>query len=235
MKKILVALVAVGLSVVGANAQLVQWNTVGNLGTETTEASAFNNVNVGASTLTLGSTVAAAANGGRFGGSGWFDTGMTVAGSTLAEAITANSFIEFTLTPNVGFQYTATSFSFYWDRSNTGPSSVALRSSADSFGSNLGSVTGLTSGGTFSLNTITIGSLTNVSTATTFRLYGFGATATGGTAGFDTQASPVDLTLAPNVSLNGTTSVIPEPSTYALLALGLGALVLLRRKSAKKV
>ena len=51
--------------------QLLQWNTFGNLGTETIEPSVANDVNITAANLTLG-TITAAANGNRFGGSGWF-------------------------------------------------------------------------------------------------------------------------------------------------------------------
>src|SRR5690349_24998900 len=79
-----------------SNAQLLQWNTFGNLGTETTEPSVANDVNIaGPVNLTLGAGVTAAANGNRFGGSNWFDTGNTVAGNTLAEAIAGNNYIQF--------------------------------------------------------------------------------------------------------------------------------------------
>lgn len=199
---------------------LLQWNTFGNAGTETSEPSVFNDTNISAASLTLGAGVTAAGNANRFGGSNWFNTGNTNP-STLAEAIAGNNFIQFTLTPNSGFQFTATSFTFSWDRSNTGPSSVALRSSLDGFAANLGQVTGLAAAVTTG-NTITISGLTNVTTAVTFRLYGFAATATGGTGGFDTATNAI------NVQLLGSTSAIsaiPEPTTVlagvgAALALG---------------
>jgi uncharacterized repeat protein (TIGR02543 family) len=179
---------------------LLKWNTFGNAGTETTEPSTFNDANIAAANLTQGS-ITAAANTNRFGGSGWFDTGNTTGGNTLAEAVAGNDYIQFIVTPNSGSSFTPTSFVFGWERSNTGPSNVALRSSVDGFVSDLGSVTGLTTSVT-SGNTITISGLTNITTATTFRLYGYGATATGGTGGLDQAASPG----AVNVRLNGTTA-----------------------------
>jgi hypothetical protein len=222
-------------TVAGVNAQvLLGWNTFGNLGTETSESSVLNDPLLSTSNLTLGSGVTAAANGNRFGGSGWFDTGNTASGNTLAEAIAGNSFIEFVVTPTAGNQFTATSFQFYWDRSGTGPQSVTLRSSFDSFASDLGTASGLTQGGTFTLSTISISGLTDVSAATTFRLYGTGATATAGTGGFDSQLTPVDISTSPNVVLIGTTSVIPEPSTWALIGLGSAFMLwsIRRRRSA---
>jgi hypothetical protein len=232
MKKIVMSMLAAAAMTMGANAQLLTWNTFGNLGTETTEPSVFNAANITSANLTFGAGVTPAANGNRFGGSAWFDSGDTVAGTTLAESISGNDYIQFIVTPSSGFQFTATSFQFYWDRSTTGPTSITLRSSLDGFANNLGTVTGLATGGTFALNTLTITGLANVSAATTFRLYGYGGTATGGTGGFDSQTTPVDLSLNPNILLFGSISAIPEPTTNALLlCASLLILTALRRKT----
>jgi hypothetical protein len=188
-----------------ASAQLLQWNTFGNAGTETTEPSVANNVNISAANLTQG-TITAAGNGNRFGGSGWFNTGNTAAGNTIAEAVAGNDYIQFIVTPNGGFSFTPTSFVFSWDHSASGPGNLALRSSVDGFVANLGTVTGLAASITTG-NTITISGLSNITTATTFRIYGYGATATGGTGGFDIGSNIV------NVILNGTTAAtgaVPE-------------------------
>jgi len=210
---------------------LLSWNTAGNLGTETSEPSVTNDPSIAASTLTL-SGVTPAGNGNRFGGSGWFDAGNTLAGSTLAEAVAGNNFIQFVVAPTSG-SFTATSLDFIWDRSSTGPSAVALRSSVDGFASDLGSVTGMISGGaaTATLRTIAISGLNDVSSATTFRLYGFNATATTGTGGFDTVTG---LT-TPNVIFNGTITAVPEPTSIALVSLiGCAGLVsAYRRRKAK--
>jgi peptidase C25-like protein len=179
---------------------LLNWNTFGNVGTETTEPSTTNDPNVSAANLTLGAGVTASANANRFGGNDWFDVGDTNP-TTLAESIAGNDYIQFIVTPNAGFSFTPTSLVFSFDHSATGPGSLTLRSSADSFATDLGSVTGLAA--SITTNTITISGLTNLTTATTFRLYGYGATAAAGTGGFDV-ASNVD-----NVVLNGTTAAIP--------------------------
>jgi len=203
-KLLIVALLFTSLA---SYSQLLQWNTFGNTGTETTEASVFNDANIAATNLTQGS-ITAAVNANRFGASDWFNTGNTVAGNTLAEAIAGNDYIQFTVTPNAGFSFTATSFVFSWDRSNTGPSNVTLRSSLDGYTANIGSVlampVAISTG-----NTITISGISNITTAITFRLYGYGATLTTGTGGFDTASSVV------NVQLNGTTSSI-GPCTVPL-------------------
>ncbi|MES2412026.1 MAG: T9SS sorting signal type C domain-containing protein [Bacteroidota bacterium] len=201
-KIFLIALLVSIFGLTKANAQLLQWNTFGNTGTETTEPSFSSAAGISISNLTLGS-VSAAGNANRFGGSNWFDTGDTNP-TTLAQSITGNDYIEFTVTPTGGVTFTPTSFVFSWDHSASGPNSVALRSSADLYAANLGSLTGLAASMTTG-NTITITGLTNIATATTFRLYGYGATGTSGTGGFDTSTNAV------NVILNGTATAPCTP------------------------
>ncbi|RZJ25952.1 MAG: hypothetical protein EOO48_13230, partial [Flavobacterium sp.] len=108
-----------------STAQLLQWNTFGNAGTETTEPSVANDANVSAANLTFGAGVVPAANGNRFGGNNW--------PSALATSISAGNYIQFTVTPSASYAFTPTSFVFSWDRSSTGPANVTLRSSVDGY------------------------------------------------------------------------------------------------------
>src|SRR3954471_5276385 len=104
---LLAAVAAITASSANA-ATLVSFNTFGNLGTETSEPSTTVAAGIQATQITLGSGLTAAANGNRFGGSGWFDTGNTAAGNTLAEAIAGNNYLEFIVTPTAGTTYTVT-------------------------------------------------------------------------------------------------------------------------------
>lgn len=190
--------------------QLLQWNTFGNIGTETTEPSVVNDINISSSNLTFGVGVTPTANGNRFGGNNWWNTGDS-SPSTLAQAITGNDYIQFTVTPNAGFAFTPTSFVFSWDRSGSGPTAVTLRSSVDGFVADLGTVTAMPASLSTG-NTITISGLIDRTVATTFRLYGYGGTLTSGTGGFDTAATGI------NVVLNGSTvstSACSTPSSQA--------------------
>src|SRR5690606_31155933 len=110
-------------------------------------------------------------------------------------AIADNDYIQFTVTPNAGFTFSATSFNFIWDRSSTGPGELTLRSSLDGYTTDLGSLTGLPASIT-AIRSIPL-SLSNISTPVTFRLYAYGATGAGGTGGFDTTTSNP----TPNVTL----------------------------------
>ncbi len=213
--KALFALLFLFSITLASHAQLLQWNTFGNVGTETTEPSVFNNANIaGPINLTNGGGWTPAANTNRFGGNAWFNTGNTNP-STLAEAIAGNDYVQFIVTPNSGFSFTPTSFVFNWDKSASGPQNVALRSSVDGFVANLGTV--VPTAAIATSNTITISGLTNITVATTFRLYGYGATATGGTGGFDIGTNVV------NVTLNGTTAATATPSLSAGTLAAFGA------------
>jgi len=183
---------------------ILTWNTFGNLGTETTEPSSSNNANIASATLNYtGSSVTPAANGNRFGGTNWG-----------VGALSTSNYIQFTVTPNTGYVFSPTSFDFIWDFSGSGPKSVTLRSSADGYVSDLGSLTTMTTS-TSTVRSISISGLTNISASTTFRLYGYDATGTGGTGGFDCASS------ANNVVLNGFVSQLPAPSiTSSLTANG---------------
>ena len=175
---------------------LLQWNTFGNAGTETTEPSTSNETNIGLASLNYtGSTVTPAANGNRLGGTNW----------SVGATIDTSKYIQFTVTPNAGFTFTPTSFEFIWDFSTSGPSSVALRSSVDGYASNIGAVTGLTAN-TSAVRTIAISGLSAISTPTTFRIYGYQATALTGSGGFDCAVT------TNNVVLKGYTGVAPAPS-----------------------
>ncbi|WP_432672703.1 T9SS sorting signal type C domain-containing protein [Flavobacterium sp. SM2513] len=184
--------------------QILQWNTFGNAGTETSEPSSFNNVNISSSNLTLGPGIGAFPNGDRFGGNYWFDTGNSNS-STLVQAIAGDNYIQFIVTPNTGFSFTPSQFVFQWDSSATGPKNVALRSSADSYTTNLGTIAPTAAIAT--ANTISISGLSNITTATTFRLYGYGATAAAGTGGFDTSTNTVNVSLSGTVTFVGKTSI----------------------------
>ncbi len=208
----LAALLGLGMSAAQA-ASLLEWNTVANLGTETTEPTTFNDANVSATTLTLGAGVTAAPNANRFGGNAWFDAG-DASPPTLANSIAGNDYIQFIITPTAGFSFTATGFNFIWDHSTTGPTLLTLRSSADGFASDLASGSSIPAMSTTTPAFTNLAfTLSNITAATTFRLYAYGTgtgiAAAGGTAGFDTIATLG----APNVLLLGSTSAVGGPPT----------------------
>jgi hypothetical protein len=213
-------LVAFLISVGGVNnswGQLLEWNTFGNTGLETTEPSVFNATGISAANLTTGAGVDPDANGNRFGGDSWFDTGNTNP-TTLAESVADNDYIEFVVTPTAGYSFTPTSFVFNWERSGTGPTGVTLRSSNDGFVADLGSVTGLPNSLTVG-NTISITGLTNLTSAITFRLYGYGATSSAGTGGFDVASNVV------NVALLGTANCLVRNTVSSLYYCSLQAAI----------
>lgn len=88
----------------------------------------------------------------------------------------ANKYFEFALTPNAGYRINFSSFAFNSQLSSlTGPNAWAVRSSLDGFTSNIGSPTSATAV-TLSTISLTAGAYQGITSAITFRVYGWGAT-----------------------------------------------------------
>jgi len=142
--------------------------------------------------------------------------------SDVNTALAGSSYFEFTVTPNLGFQFTPTGFSFEIGNPTIGGiSSSALFAVAVN-----GSATGVAisnSGDIFEGNpaarSATFTGINDLTSATTFRIYVYDASAdSSGTIRLD------------NFSLTGTVSAVPEPTHVALAsALGLVGFGLYRR------
>lgn len=115
--------------------------------------------------------------------------------ASWGSAIDTGKYLEFTVTPGSGYTLTATSVFFDVWRSNAGAQNFAVRSSLDSFTSDLGtgSVTATQSTKTITLNA----DFANVNMPVTFRIYGWGGNNTGdfrldnvGLNGYVTTSAP---------------------------------------------
>lgn len=135
---------------------------------------------------------AAGSGGGFFTAAAWTDPAP------------GTNYFQFTLTPDEGHSFSATSISFGYRATGTGPTAYALRSSADSFSSDLASATFITDGNWHASGSLSI-TLPELATATAFRIYGSGASSASGTLRID------DVTLGGSVGA----IAVPEPATYA--------------------
>jgi hypothetical protein len=139
--------------------------------------------------------------------------------STEALAFTNSKFIAFTLTPTTALNFTSLSFDYARSATSAG-TTLDLYASTGSFtsGAHVAEVSLTATAFTnLSIDLSSIGSLQNVSSPITFRLYVWGGTNAASFNRFD------------NITLNGTAVAVPEPGTAGLILSGLGALVLLRR------
>jgi hypothetical protein len=139
------------------------------------------------------------------------------ANSWNTPTLDVDAYFDFTLTPSVGNLISFESFVYTGQASGTGPNSFSFRSSTDSFTADIGTPT--VTGATISL----AGSqFQNLSSATTFRLYGWGASASAGTFSVN------------EFTFNGSVSAVPEPSSIALLSLvGIGGFALRRLRKGR--
>ncbi|AOS84234.1 hypothetical protein BIU88_08880 [Chlorobaculum limnaeum] len=118
----------------------------------------------------------------------------------------ANDYFTFTLDAKDGYEINFTSFEYHAQRSTTGPTSFAFRSSIDGFATDIGTPTA--AGTTIDLPGDKFYNLTD---PIEFRLYGYGSE--GGTFSVN------------DYTFNGTVEAVPEPGTLALV--GVGSLLML--------
>lgn len=152
--------------------------------------------------------------------------------TTAADAVANDRYFEFTVTPTSGNQVSLATLSFnYGAVTSTGalPQAGApitpmfqVRSSVDNFSTSIGDTTAFVFGQStsdvsksFSVSLSSLGGFSQLTTTTTFRIYGYFGT---GTPGYG------DSLRLDNVNLTGTVAAaVPEPSSAAL---GAGALAL---------
>jgi len=202
-----------------AHSQLVVYS-FGSTGAPTTSATSVS-ANLSASVFSgnLGSPATGGTTPLYTAGSG----GSYFSATTWTGSAPGSNYFEFTLTPDSGYAFSATSVSFGYRATGTGPTAFAIRSSSDSYSSNLASGSITNDSLWYSSGALSI-TLSSVASATTLRIYGSGASAGGGTFRVD------DVTIA------GSVTAVPEPSTYAAI-LGVVALlgVMIRRRLAERV
>ncbi|MFK7747830.1 MAG: lamin tail domain-containing protein [Kordia sp.] len=157
--------------------QILTFDFNGLAGNEASAVSNSNDTNLTTSTITRGAGLTASNNGNRFNATSW-------ATSSIANAVSGNDYMEFTITPNSGFQFNITTMVFNVQRSGTGLSAISLRSSIDSYAANIDAEMAIADN-TSSTEVITFTvSQTGNTAAVTYRIYGF-SEATGGSGGFE--------------------------------------------------
>ncbi len=182
-----------GLLPLLAGAQVLSWNLNTAAGSEASIPVTTKDANISSSSLTRGAGVTASALANAFSASGW-----NVASKDLA--IAGNKYFQFTVNAASGYQASLAALDVYFRRSSTGPNAFQWQYSLDGFataGADLGaaiSYTLTTTGGDAQaqINLAAIPALQNIPAATTvtFRLFGWGASAAGGTFAFGRPATP---------------------------------------------
>lgn len=139
------------------------------------------------------------------GATGGNNAGAAARVGALNTAVNGSAFFEFTLTPAAGFTVTLTNIAFGSRSTGTGPANYVVRSSSDSYASNLASGTDAANSN-WTLKAPTTTSVTSGNgAAITFRIYGFGGAGspTAGTANWRIDDLQLTVTVNPFFSLNG--------------------------------
>lgn len=157
--------------------QILTFDFAGLAGNEATAVSNSNDANLTTSTISRGAGLTASGNADRFNANGWALT-------SIANAVTGNNYMEFTITPTVGYQFSVSSVVVIWQRSGTGNTAIALRSSVDGYAANLDTEKAIVDNTASQTFTFTF-TQANSTSAVTYRIYGYAeqTTGTGGPEG----------------------------------------------------
>lgn len=183
--------------------QLLTFEFSGLAGNETSVSSITNHSALMASSLSRGSGLSASPNSGRFNATNWALT-------SIANAISGNQYMEFTITPIVGHQFSVSSVTIQFQRSGTGNSAIVLRSSLDNYATDLDTVkmlSDITSTQSFTFTFLQA----NSSSGVTYRFYSY-AEASIGSGGIG-DGSGNDLIVNGTASPTGANLNI-TPATY---------------------
>ncbi len=154
-----------------AQSELVTFEFVGLAGSEVTAPSNTNDPNLAAATISRGAGLTASGNTQRFNATNWALT-------SIANAVSGNNYMEFTITPNASYQFSVSSIDINFQRSSTGPSAIALRSSVDGYASDLDGEKAIVDNTSTQAFTFTFVQA-NSTSPVTYRFYCFAESATG--------------------------------------------------------
>lgn len=151
--------------------QILTFDFAGLAGSEATAVSNSNDANITTSTISRGAGLIAGTNADRFNATNWALT-------SIANAVTSNNYMEFTITPTAGYQFSVSSIVVSWQRSGTGNTVLALRSSVDGYTTNLDTEKAITDNTTTQTFTFTFTQV-NSTSAVTYRIYSYAEQTTG--------------------------------------------------------
>jgi hypothetical protein len=220
----LALIAAIGLVSTSSQAQITTYDCTGAAGNQASTAASGVASGLTSSLLNRGSGVTASAGTNSIAANGW-----SLAGIDL------NDYFQFTLTPDAGQLLTLTSMDFSERRSSTGIRDIAIRTSLDSFASDV-TAFNVPDDVLVRRQTVSFGAgFSNLSSPLTVRIYGYNAEAATGTwrlgvsGGTDNPNNhPANLVVFGSLA----SAAVPEPGTVALLGLTLlpGVALLRRRK-----
>lgn len=218
MKRLLIAFAVLGFAATATADLLVSWNFQAGSGSEATRDNTFTNSLMSGSQISRGTGITATGNTNGFSANAYQQP-------DLASAIEGNDYFTWDVIGQAGTTFSITNVYYALIRTATGPSNFTLRANFDNYGSDLWGVSNLSSTVTltYGIDVSGTAALQNTNGTVNFRLYGYQNAASGGTGRIEDEAGGVG-----NDDLDVFGTAIPEPGTLALIALGLGALIVRR-------
>ncbi len=200
--------------------ELLTFDFSGYSGNETTTTSSTNHPNLEEALLHRGSGLIESKNKNRFNAKHW-NTGP------IQQAITENDYMEFSIIPKSQCTLHVTSITFNIQRSLTGPRTIAIRSSLDTYETSIGEAQNIQDTANTQQLTFTINQTVS-SSPISYRIYMYHAESSAGSAGFEGTGNDIVVngtvlsnTTNPVVSFITETTYITEPNTTFITSIPL--------------
>ena len=178
------------------------------------------NVSIGNTLGTVTMLSTTSASSGYTGASGQYNAGNAARIGAVNTGASGSAYFEFTLTPGTGYTVTLSAISFGSRSTGTAPQAYTLRSSSDSYVSDIATGT-LLANSTWALKSNTgLSSASGTGTAITYRIYGYNGAGNPASGTINWRIDDLSIVVSITGGVNPSISAAPSSLNFGNVATG---------------
>ncbi len=219
MLRTLSAIYLIVLSLSSVGQSTITWNFTGATSGAPSSSAISNltisNMSIGNSLGTVSTPISStSASSGYTGSSGTNNIGNAARTGAISTGASGSAYVEFTLTPATGYTVELTNLSFGVRSTSTAPQAWSLRSSDDTYSTEIAGGTN-SANNSWSLQTSsTFSKTSSAGTVLTFRIYGYNGTGSPSNNTINWRLDDINLTVNVTSTVNPSISVTPASTNF---------------------